>query len=139
MNRILTTGDKPVFVGAGKEKLFANINNDRDEVIKKPEKRVEVLVDLLGYGTVELTVDYRLSFMDGFPRSYSVECRISLIDQALHSWLYSPDFKLFFSEIGVGNGHMVSFSGEGLNKNVYYQTMLNVVSDYIFLKEKFFL
>jgi hypothetical protein len=139
INRMLTTSNKPVFVHAGKEKQFSNKNNDRQAETNNPIKKVEVLIDLLGYGTVELAVGYSLNFTDGFPRTCNVECSISLTDPALHGWLYSPDFKLIFSEIGLGKGHMVCFRGEGVDRNVYYQTMLNVVSDYIFLKEKFFL
>ncbi|RBQ11434.1 hypothetical protein [Pedobacter miscanthi] len=108
------------------------------ENIKKEVKTVEVLVDLLGYGVVKLAVDYSLGFTGVLPRVCSIECHIDQSDQLRHSWLYSTDFKLIFSEIGQGKGHAVCFSGEGLSKNVYYQTMLNVVSDYIFLKEKFF-
>ena len=136
---MLTINDKPVFIGTGKENLFAIKTNSVQETAYQPMKNVEVFVDLLGYGTVILTVDYSLAFADASPRSCTVACRISLIDRELHGWLYSPDFKLIFSEIGLGKGHMVCFSGEGINKNVYYQTMLNVVSDYIFLKEKFFI
>jgi len=136
---MLTINDKPVFIGTGKENLFAIKTNGLQGTAYQPMKNVEVLVDLLGYGTVVLTVDYSLDFTDTSPRTCTVACRISLIDQELHGWLYSPDFKAVFSEIGLGKGHMVCFSGEGINKNVYYQTMLNVVSDYIFLKEKFFI
>ncbi|WP_293304264.1 hypothetical protein [Pedobacter sp. UBA5917] len=109
-----------------------------EENTKKEIKTVAVLVDLLGYGVVELTVNYSLGFTCVQPGVCNIECHIGQNDQVMHSWLYSPDFKLVFSEIGQGKGHAVCFSGEGLNKNVYYQTMLNVVSDYIFLKEKVF-
>jgi len=110
-----------------------------ERMIEKVVKKIEVLIDLLGYGIVELPVVYNLSFTGLSPREYSIDCHIDQSPSALHSWLYSPDFKLVFSEIGRGNGHMVCFKGEGVNRNVYYETMLNVVSDYIFLKEKFFL
>ena len=99
---------------------------------------INVLIDLLGYGIVELPVAYRLKFEDTSPRVCEVACHISLPDPESHTWLYSPDFNMVFAEIDGGIGHVVSFSGAGLNKNVYYQTMVNVVSDYIFLKEKFF-
>jgi hypothetical protein len=105
--------------------------------MKETTKKVEVLIDLLGYGIVELSVVYRLSFTNGSPRACTVDCHINLAD-SLHTWLCSPDFKLDFSGIDDGRGHIVGFSGKGVDQNVYYQTMLNVVSDYIFLKEGFF-
>jgi len=80
-----------------------------------------------------------LSFTDLPPRAYHIACYIDQSDSVLHSWLYSPDFRLVFSEIENGVGHVVCFNVEGQSRNIYYQTMLNVVSDYIFLKEKFFL
>ncbi|WP_316846373.1 hypothetical protein [Pedobacter psychrodurus] len=110
-----------------------------EKMIGKMVKKIEVLIDLLGYGIVELPVAYSLIFTGLSPRAYNIDCHIEQSDTALHSWLCSSDFKLVFSEIGGGKGHMVCFSGEGVNRNVYYQTMLNVVADYIFLKEKFFL
>ncbi|MNK64417.1 hypothetical protein D3C87_836580 [compost metagenome] len=109
-----------------------------EEITGKKAKNINVLIDLLGYGIVELPVTYRLNFEDSKPRVCHVACEVSLPDVAAHTWLYSPDFKMVFAEIDGGMGHVVTFSGEGLNKNVYYQTMVNVVSDYIFLKEKFF-
>ncbi|MGN8059494.1 hypothetical protein ACTJKN_24655 [Pedobacter sp. 22163] len=108
-----------------------------EKMIEKAVKKVEVLIDLLGYGIVQLPVAYSLSCTDLSPRAYSIECHIDQSDSALHSWLYSSDFKLIFSEIEDGVGHVVCFNGEALSRNIYYQTMLNVVSDYIFLKEKF--
>ncbi|WP_316828532.1 hypothetical protein [Pedobacter miscanthi] len=109
-----------------------------EEIIEKSVKKVDVLIDLLGYGIVELSVAYSLKFTGLSPRAYDIDCHIDQLDPGLHGWLYSPDFKLVFSEIETEIGHVVCFSGAGLNKNVYYQTMLNVVSDYIFLKEKLF-
>ena len=102
------------------------------------ETKVKVYIDLLGYGIVELPVAYRLTFTDQLPRTYRVECHINSADQVQHSWLFAPDFRLYFSEMDSGKGHVVCFGSDGPNKNVYYQTMLNVVSDYIFIKEKFF-
>ncbi|MGN7986274.1 hypothetical protein ACTJKC_02980 [Pedobacter sp. 22226] len=113
--------------------------NSMENMIDKMVKKVEVRIDLLGYGIVELSVSYSLKFSALPSRAYNIDCHIGQLDADLHSWLYAPDFKLVFSEIENGVGHIVCFSGAGLNRNVYYQTMLNVVSDYIFLKEKFFL
>lgn len=109
-----------------------------EEITGKEPKNVNILIDLLGYGIVELPVAYCLNFEEGSPRFCQVNCHISLSDTGAHTWLSSPDFEMVFAEIHGGMGHAVTFSGEGLNKNVYYQTMVNVVSDYIFLKEKFF-
>jgi len=139
INRMLSLSDKQVFAYSGNEKLFANKRFAAQEAKSKQVKRIEVLIDLLGYGIVALPVAYSLNFTDVLPRICNIECHIEPLDAALHSWLHSPDFKLVFSEIGNGKGHMVSFSGKGINKNVYYQTMLNVVSDYILIREKIFI
>jgi len=102
---------------------------------KHATKNVEVLIDLLGYGIVELSVAYSLNFNDVLPCTYSIECHTEPVDSARHTWLYSRDFKMIFSKIEPSVGYTVCFNEEKSNKNIYYQTMLNVVSDYILLKE----
>lgn len=131
---MLTVNENNLLGYAGKEKLPTSKNFGMEDTIKQ----VEVLIDLLGYGIVALPVAYHLSFINGAPRTCTVDCHINLTDSP-HTWLCSSDFKLVFSEIDGGRGHVVCFNGDGINQNVYYQTMLNVVSDYIFLKEQFFL
>ncbi|TCD05893.1 hypothetical protein EZ449_15650 [Pedobacter frigidisoli] len=101
-------------------------------------KKITVLIDLIGYGIVELPVEYALSFYTKSGR-YRVlaACHIGGIDRAVHSWLCSTDFRLTFSDFDVGKGHTVCFSVEE-NINLYYHTMRNVVADYLALKENFF-
>ena len=103
-------------------------------------KKVEVLIDLFGYGILNLSVDYHLSCVSDLPGVYCTECHIHSYNHNEHSWLCTPDFKFFVSEIESGSGHVIHFNTDGLRcKNPYYQTMLNVVSDYIFMRERFFI
>ncbi len=106
--------------------------------MEKAVEKTQVLVDLFSYGIVELKIAYCLEFFSLPTRACNIECHIFHFDAAWHSWLYSPDFKFVFAEVEGGTGHAVCFASAGPKKNIYYQIMLNVVADYIFLKEKIF-
>jgi hypothetical protein len=49
-------------------------------------------------------VAYSLKFSGLPPGTHNIECHIDQLDSALHSWLYSPDLELVFSEIEDGVG-----------------------------------
>lgn len=102
--------------------------------MKEAVEKIQVLVDLFGYGIVELKVAYCLEFFSLPTRAYSIECHIVNFDATRYSWLYSPDLKFVFFEIEGGAGHAICFGGAGPKKNIYYQTTLNVIADYIFSK-----
>ncbi|WP_293743010.1 hypothetical protein [uncultured Pedobacter sp.] len=106
--------------------------------MEKAVEKTQVLVDLFSYGIIELKIAYCLEFFSLPTRACNIECHIFHFDAAWHSWLYSPDFKFVFAEVERGTGHAVCFASAGPKKNMYYQIMLNVVADYIFLKEKIF-
>ncbi|WP_316832074.1 hypothetical protein [Pedobacter aquatilis] len=98
--------------------------------------KANILIELMGFGIIELPVDYTLQFSESLPKKCTVECHIGSVDAAFHSWIQSKKFSLIFSEIEIGKGYIVSFICKGLNKNIYYKAMLNGVSDYIFNKDE---
>lgn len=101
------------------------------------EKRIVVLVDLLSYGIVALPIVYSLGFDKHDVKSCKVDCYVELSSVNEHNWLIHSNFVFFCTENPKGNGYVVSFE-EGVNKNIYYHNMLNVVSDYLVFKEDFF-
>jgi hypothetical protein len=103
------------------------------------KKKINVLIDMIGYGIVELPVDYSLSFYTKSGKDCVLaECHVDGINTAEHSWLCAKNFRLNFSNFDLGKGYTVCFGGIEVDINLYYQSMLNVVADYLALKEGFF-
>ncbi|UKT65965.1 hypothetical protein [Pedobacter mucosus] len=103
---------------------------------RKTKKTVNVLIDLLGFGIVNLPIHYALEFNKLQPATLLVNCRIGLNDSSGQPWIHSTLFGLVFSRLEHGQGYVVTFTGLGVNKNIYYTAMLDVVSDYFFLKDE---
>ncbi len=99
------------------------------------KKSINVLVDLFGQSIIELPVTYTISTDEARPTEAMVICKITLADEDVPGWLYSRNFSFFFSQTDNANGSTLSICRAAGKQNVYYEQMLNVVSDYIWLKE----
>lgn len=99
------------------------------------KKSIHVLVDLFGQSIIELPVSYTISADEARPAATTVSCHITLADEDVPGWLYSRDFSFFFTQTNNENIFMTSILRAAGKQNVYYEQMLNVVSDYIWLQE----
>ncbi|MNI40672.1 hypothetical protein D3C87_489350 [compost metagenome] len=99
------------------------------------KKSINVLVDLFGQSIIELPVTYTISTDEARPAEAMVSCKITLADDDIPGWLYSRNFSFFFSQTNSAKASTLSVCRAAGKQNVYYEQMLNVVSDYIWLKE----
>jgi len=103
------------------------------------KQKISVLIDMMGYGIVELHLGYSfyLCRKSGKDRIV-VECNVEDIDTGKHSWLCAKDFGMDFFDFDLDKAYSVCFTGIEVAINLYYQIMLNVLSDRLALKEGFF-
>ncbi|KQS36069.1 hypothetical protein ASG14_11580 [Pedobacter sp. Leaf194] len=103
--------------------------------ILKMEKRITVLIDLFGEGIVHLPVVYRTKIDDRQPAIPLRYCTIDLPQRNLPGWLYSSAFSYSVSSNQLNNAKAFHFTRAEGKKNLYYEIMLSVISEYIELVE----
>ncbi|MBO9674638.1 MAG: hypothetical protein J7577_14420 [Sphingobacteriaceae bacterium] len=98
-------------------------------------KKINVLVDLPDFGTIELPLVYTMSIEGSEKGSCLVNCKIMLSAENLPKWLSTTAFSIVYTRAEAENTNIVSVSADRGNTNRYHEIMLSIVSLYIKLKE----
>lgn len=99
------------------------------------KKDINVFVDLFGEGIIDLPITYTISADKAKTDLITLSCSIEPVDDSLPGWLYVNHFEFIFSRTSNDDAVIVSVSHSAEKKNVYYELMLNVVFEYIWLRE----
>ncbi|GGH07410.1 hypothetical protein [Pedobacter zeae] len=98
-------------------------------------KKINVLVDLPDFGTIELPLVYTMSMEGNEKGTCLVNCKIMLSAENLPEWLLSTAFSIVYTQAEAESANIVSVCADSGTTNRYHEIMLSIVSSYIKLKE----
>lgn len=98
-------------------------------------KSVNVSVDLFGEGIIDLPITYSIGTDEAKPDAIALNCSIDCSAANSPGWLYGKHFKFLFSRTSNNDAVIININRKAGKKNVYYELMLNVVFEYIWLRE----
>ncbi|UKT65888.1 hypothetical protein [Pedobacter mucosus] len=99
------------------------------------KKVVSVSVDLFEQGIFDFPITYGLKTDKDKPGITIVYFTINLDKDNLPEWLYSKSFEYSVSRNKNDDAAIISICRSGEKMNIYNELMLNVISEYIGLKE----